>query len=126
MAKEEYTTILDMFSQKLINSGYVVEQVRRIIVAGIKGWGGKVNRCREEGRRLRRTAKNSMELRMRTKLVGKSSWFKSKRVVNPHQTEVSESLIRRRLGQMVPPRYRLNNGFCKFCFYRGLDTYIKG
>ena len=79
LAEEEYTTILDGFSQKLINSGYGVEQVRNIIVAGIKGWGGKVNRCKEEGRRLRRTAKNIMELRMRTKLVGKSSRFKSKR-----------------------------------------------
>ena len=47
-------------------------------------------------------------------------------IFNPHQTEVSESLIRRRGGQMAPPRYRPNNGFCKFCFYRGLDTYIKG
>ena len=40
--------------------------------------------------------------------------------INPHQTGVSDSLIRRG-GQMAPPRYWPNNGFCKVCFYRGLD-----
>ena len=46
--------------------------------------------------------------------------------INPHQTGVSESLIRRGGPNAPPPKYRPNNGFCKFCFYRGLDTYIKG
>ena len=72
----EYTTILDRFSQKLFNSGYSVDQIRRMVVAGIKGWSGKVIRCKEEGRRLRRTAGDSLGLRMRTKLVGKTTWFK--------------------------------------------------
>ena len=66
----EYTTILDRFSQKLFNSGYSVDQIRRMVVAGIKGWSGKVIRCKEEGRRLRRSAGD------RTKLVGKTTWFK--------------------------------------------------
>ena len=75
---EDYTKIIDDFSQKLFNSGYKMDQIRRIIIAGIKGWGGKVRRCQEEGRRLRRTARDSQEQRMRTKLIGKSSWFKRK------------------------------------------------
>ena len=45
---------------------------------------------------------------------------------NPHQTGVSESLIRRGGAKWPPPINRANNGFCKFCFYRGLYTYIKG
>ena len=78
LSNEDYVTILDDFSQKLCNSGYGVDQIRRIMVAGIKGWGGRVNRCRQEGRRLRRTARESKELRMRTKLTGKTSWFKKR------------------------------------------------
>ena len=78
LPKEDYVTILDRFSQKLYNSGYSEDQVRRIVLSGIKGWGGKVLRCKEEGRRLRRTAEDSLEIRMRTKLVGKSTWFKGR------------------------------------------------
>ena len=76
--KEDYVRIIDDFCQKLFNSGYKTDQIRKIIVAGIKGWGGKVTRCKNEGRRLRRTANNSQELRLRTKLLGKSSWFKKR------------------------------------------------
>ena len=54
-------------------SCYSEEQMRRIVVAGIRGWGAKVARCGAEGRRVRRTAKDSLELRMRTKLRHSSS-----------------------------------------------------
>ena len=43
-----------------------------------------------------------------------------KRIFNPFRYGLSHQ----RLG---PPRYiNFLNGFCKFCFYRGLDMYIKG
>ena len=71
-----YCRIVDDFSQKLYNSGYGEEQIRRIIVAGIRGWGGKIARCKAEGRRVRRTAKDSLGRRTKTKLLGKSTWFK--------------------------------------------------
>ena len=57
---------MDDFSQKLYNSGYGEEQIRRIIVAGIRGWGGKVARCKAEGRRVKRTAKDSLGRRTKT------------------------------------------------------------
>ena len=76
--EEDYVKIIDNFCQKLFNSGYGTDQIRKIVVAGIKGWVGKVTRCKNEGRRLRRTAANSQELRLRTKLLGKSSWFKKR------------------------------------------------
>ena len=56
---ELYCRIVDDFSQKLYNSGNGEEQIRRIIVAGIRGWGGKIACCKAEGRRIRRTAKDS-------------------------------------------------------------------
>ena len=34
----EYVTILDYYCQKLCNSGYKEQQIRRIVIAGIKGW----------------------------------------------------------------------------------------
>ena len=37
-----------------------------------------VIRCKEEGRRLRRTIGECLGLRMRTKLVGKTMWFKKR------------------------------------------------
>ena len=36
-------------------------------------------RCIAEGRRVRRTAKDSLEKRTRTKLLGKSMWFKKRK-----------------------------------------------
>ena len=76
---ELYEEILNDACQKLINSGYEADHVRKIIVAGIKGWGIKVLRCKEEGRRLRRPAKLSEGERNRRKLVGRTTWFKSKK-----------------------------------------------
>ena len=75
-SKWDKVAILDKYCQKLINSGYRVDQVRRIVISGIKGWRGKVNRCLAEGKKIRRTAKDSLTKRIRTKLLGKSSWFR--------------------------------------------------
>ena len=60
----------------MCNSGYKEDQIRRIVIAGIRGWGGKISRCKAEGRRIRRTSKDSLEARTRTNLLGKSTWFK--------------------------------------------------
>ena len=76
VGNEDYARIVDSFAQKLVNSGYGVEQSRRIIVSGIKGWRTKIENCRRDGRKLRRTAKESEEQREREKLLGKSSWFR--------------------------------------------------
>ena len=79
LPKEDFKTIIDKYTQKLINSGHGEDQVRSIVIAGIKGWESKVTRCREEGRRVRRTAKVSKESRIKTKLIGKTTWFKKRK-----------------------------------------------
>ena len=76
--KEDFQRIIDRFSQKMKNSGYREDQIRKVMVAGIRGWGAKVKRCQAEGRRLRRTSKDSQGARYRRKLLGKSSWFKKR------------------------------------------------
>ena len=53
--KEDLRRIADNYAQKLINGGFSLEQTRRIIVSGIKGYRSKVKRCKEQGARLRRT-----------------------------------------------------------------------
>ena len=68
--------VVDHYSQKLINSGYGVEQVRRIVINGIKGYERRVQESRMEGgRRLHRTAGESSAGRMRKKLLGNSEWI---------------------------------------------------
>ena len=74
-----YEDIIDKFGQKLMNSGYSREQVKKITIAGIKGWGRRVKRCKEEGRKVWRSSRDSLESRMKTKLIGKSSWFKKRK-----------------------------------------------
>ena len=76
LEREDYARIVDRYAKKLINSGYGEDQTRRIILGGIKGWRTKIARCQEEGRKVWRTAQESQEQRERTKLVGKSSWFR--------------------------------------------------
>ena len=76
--KEVLVDITDRYAQKLVDSGYSKEQARRIIINGIRGFGSRQRRCEKEGRRLRRTGKESRGARTRNKLIGKSSWFKSK------------------------------------------------
>ena len=108
-SKEDKVAILDSYCQKLFNSGYRVDQVRRIVVSGIKGWRGKVNRCLAEGKKIRRTAKDSLAKRIRTKLLGKSSWFKKTGNRNNREVGGTKSKGGRRSEEdqnvsLAPPR----------------------
>ena len=64
--EEHIIEITDEYAKKLHNSGYRKEQIRKIILAGVKGYGAKLKRSREQGIPLRRTAKESEETRART------------------------------------------------------------
>ena len=59
LGSSEKARVVDMYAQKLMNSGYSKEQVVRIIVAGIKGYEGKLERSQKYGSKLRRTAAES-------------------------------------------------------------------
>ena len=54
LQREQYWKIADEYADKLQNSGYRLEQIRRIILAGIKGYGAKKLRSLETGKPLRR------------------------------------------------------------------------
>ena len=77
---EDRVKVVNDYSQKLLNSGYGQEQVRRIIINGIKSYERKFEESmRAGGRKLHRTSGESSGLRNRKKLLDKSEWFKRKR-----------------------------------------------
>ena len=76
---EHLIEITDNYAKKLHNSGYQRDHIRKIILAGVKGYGAKLRRSKEQETPLRRTSEESEGARTRTKLIGKSTWFKKKR-----------------------------------------------
>ena len=68
--------ILDRFAQKMKNSGYGLNQIRRVILGGIKGYETLVRRSKKGERSLHRSSGESSALRTRKKLTGKSEWFR--------------------------------------------------
>ena len=79
LGRAEKERIVDGYARKLLSSGYSLEKTREIIVRGIKGYEGKLQRCKREGIPLRKTAKESSSERNRKKLLSKSTWFKKSR-----------------------------------------------
>ena len=68
--------VIDMFSGKLMASGYSREQTARIITAGLRGY-EKARKRDQEGRgKLHKSAAAGAGARNRKKLLAKSSWFK--------------------------------------------------
>ena len=83
--------VINNFTQKMANSGYRLEQIRRIVIAGLLGYEKRVEASKldatESGfRPLHENAKYSGASRARKKLVGKSSWFKDKKKNNKEPT----------------------------------------
>ena len=70
--------VVDDYAQELTNSGYGIDQVRKIIINGIKGYEGRKRKRAAEGRSLRSTAAGSRGSRIRKKLTNKTSWYKSR------------------------------------------------
>ena len=76
----ERVVILDNYSQKLRNSGYGLDQIRKIILNGIKCYEKKLWESRTIlGRKLHRTSAQSHGLRQRKKILGKTEWFGKKK-----------------------------------------------
>ena len=83
---EQLQEIVDNYAAKLHNSGYGLEQIRGIILSGVKGYTAKKTRCEKEGS-LSRTAEESQGARNKDKLVGKSTWFKKRSSGNTGSTD---------------------------------------
>ena len=92
--KEYRSLIINEYTQKIINSGYSSDQVKKIILSGIKGYFGKVRRRRKDqvGKRIHRTAQESGGSRWKRKLLGKTTWYRSKRKKDGEETTPSSRI----------------------------------
>ena len=70
--------VVDSFCAKLLFSGYKPDQIRRIAIAGLKGYESILKRSKEGKGVLHKSAKEGEKARHRKKLLGKSTWFKQK------------------------------------------------
>ena len=71
--------VVDQFARKILTSGYSLQQTRRIILGGIRGWRRRLERAKEESRSLYRKASSCQESRLRKKTLGKSTWFRKRK-----------------------------------------------
>ena len=78
--EEEKRKIVDEYAQKMLNSGHKLEQVRSMVMSGLKGYEKKRRRCQAPGGGpFHRSAKESSRSRKLKKLTGKANWFRSKK-----------------------------------------------
>ena len=72
--------MVEEYAQKLINSGFKLDQTRNILVGGLTGYERKLALSRDSKnprwKPLHQTASFNAQARRRTKLIGKSNWFK--------------------------------------------------
>ena len=72
--------IVDDYGIKLLTSGYSMEQSRRVLLNGVKGYVTKRKRRRVNWRiRIHNTAQEIRNGRIRKKLLGKTSWYKGRK-----------------------------------------------
>ena len=72
----ERLAVIEQFTEQVLKSGYSREQTVRIVTAGLVGYENKVM-AKKLGCGLHKNAAEGAIERRRTKLIGKSSWFKS-------------------------------------------------
>ena len=88
--------VVDQYGKKLRNSGYSIDQTRKILVSGIRGYVSKVVRSQKEGKNLRRTATESRWSRVRKKLTSKTSWYKKQKQQDHYKDDDHSSGKKRR------------------------------
>ena len=72
--------VIDSFTAKLKVSGYGKEQIKRIVIAGLKGYDNKLKRANKLSKGIHIIAADGAASRYKKKLTAKSSWFKGKSI----------------------------------------------
>ena len=78
ICQEEKNSILNEFVVKLISSEYSVDQARRIIIAGLRGYERLLKKQQDGIQDIHRPAAQGLGERNRKKLLAKTKWFKDK------------------------------------------------
>ena len=77
--------VIDQYGKKLLHSGFNMEQTRKILKNGIKGYIGKLKNRIRAGRKLRSTAQESLGSRNMKKLLSKTNWYRKKKKTDEEQ-----------------------------------------
>ena len=79
----ERVNVVDEYAQKLINSGFKLDQTRNILVGGLTGYERKLALSRDTNnpkwKPIHQPASTNAQDKRRTTLLGKSNWFKRSR-----------------------------------------------
>ena len=73
---EEKREKVEHFTQQLINSGYKWSQIREIIISSLRSVIKREKKVIESGEKRYRTGEESLEKRMRDKLLEVTEWYK--------------------------------------------------
>ena len=84
---KERIVAINNFSQKLVNSGHQLKTARDIITNGLKGYIRKVNKCKDMGVPLHRSALQSAQSRRTKKLLARSNWFRNEQEEDCNEVE---------------------------------------
>ena len=79
ISTEEKVSIVDHFTQQLVNSGYSAQKIKEIIVSSLKGIRRKEKRRKEQGNKYR-SARETLVERMNKKLLEATTWYKDLKI----------------------------------------------
>ena len=80
--KKTLSQVIDQFGRKVLTSGYSLHQARKIAINGIRGWDRKKDRMLRDSGRLFRTSRESLKVRTKKKLIGKTTWYRGKKTTD--------------------------------------------
>ena len=96
ISESERISIIDNYIDRLLVSGYNVEQIREIVESGLKGYLRKLNRAIKSGIPLHRPAATTLQSRIKKKLTEKSSWYKKKPENIGDSKKVSRKIVEKK------------------------------
>ena len=88
LSQHEKNTVVNKYTQQLVNSGYNWKQCREIIISGIKGHVRKEKLRKEMNMPKFRSGQSSLNARVNKKLLEKYNWFRQGKSI---ETEKEES-----------------------------------
>ena len=100
-AHTEIIPIIENFTGQMISSGYGRKQIREVIISGVLGWKRKIQRRIKEGKPSYRSAKSTIGIRTKKKLLERSTWYRKRKREEEDQEERSEPD-----DEDAPPRKR--------------------
>ena len=81
--EKESIEVVDNYTRKLKTSGYTRVQAKEIIISGLRGFEAKVERAKGGKRPFYRKARDTLRLRIKKKLLEKTSWYRKRKDKEP-------------------------------------------